>query len=178
MDKLGLHIACLLMAYMTILPSVAALDVECSLSLSGVSCRENNTTQKILIGVGVALSILVVVGVLTCCCCGCCACCKSEPTRPTVVTTVACSQQMAAYPQAQGYQPLPLQCHPGQLAVPRAPYSNNYPMAYPNFGQPPTYQEAASLSQPQYHPAVQPFHTPAPIPGDNPSFVDPMKPYN
>ncbi|XP_048462669.1 protein shisa-5-like [Rhincodon typus] len=152
---------------------VAALDIQCSLSFSGASCRENNTTQKILIGVGVALSILVVVGVLTCCCCGCSACCKSGPSHPAVVTTVACSQQMAAYPQVQGYQPLPPQCYPGQLAVPTVPYSNNYPMAYPNLGLPPAHQEAASLNQPQCHPA-----TPAPIPGVNPSFMDPVKPQN
>ncbi|XP_043563854.1 protein shisa-5-like [Chiloscyllium plagiosum] len=175
MEKLGLHIACLVMVYVTVLPSVAAIDIECSLGFTGVSCRENNTTQKILIGVGVALSILVVVGVMTCCCCGCCACCRSEPPRSTVVTTVACSQQMAAYPQVQGYRPLPLQYHPGQSAVPTVPYSNNHPVAYPNYGQPPAYQEVSTMSQPQTYPATQSFHVP--IPGDNPSFMDPVEPH-
>ncbi|XP_038668571.1 protein shisa-5-like [Scyliorhinus canicula] len=169
MQKLGF--AYLLVVGMAILPSLAALDIECSLGFSGVSCRQNNTTQKILIGVGVALSVVVVVSVLACCCCGCC---RSSPQQPTVVTAVTCSQQMPVYPPGQGYHPLPLQLSPAQLAMPAAPYSNQYPVAYPNYCQPPTYQEASSMRQPQYYPATQPYYTPAATPADNLAFVDPQ----
>ncbi|XP_078065867.1 uncharacterized protein LOC144491633 isoform X2 [Mustelus asterias] len=170
MEKLGF--AGLLVVCLAILPS-AALDIECNLDFSGVSCRQNNTTQKILIGVGVVLVIIAVVGVLSCCCCGCCACCRSEPPRPAVVTAVTCSQQMPAYPTGQGYQPVPFQVPPAQLAMPTAPYSNPYPMAYPNYCQPPPYHEAATMGQPYGYPAAQPIYTPAANSGDNPAFVDP-----
>ncbi|GCB79041.1 hypothetical protein scyTo_0020741 [Scyliorhinus torazame] len=149
----------------------AALDIECSLDFSGISCRRNNTTQKILIGVGVALSVVVVVGVLSCCCCGCC---RSSQQQPTVVTAVTCAQQMPVYPPGRGYQPVPLQLSPAQLAMPTAPYSNHYPAAYPNYCQPPTYQEAASMGQPQYYPATQPYYNLGANTVDNPAFVDPQ----
>ncbi|XP_041048133.1 protein shisa-5-like [Carcharodon carcharias] len=170
MEKFG--IACLLVVCTTILPAVAALNIECDFGLSGVSCRENNTTQKILIGVGVVLLAIAVVGILSCCCCGCGACCRSEPRNPAVVTAVTCSQQVPAYLPGQGYQPVPLQLSPAQLVMPTAPYPKQHPVAYPNYCPPPTYQEAASMGQPQRYPATQPFCTPVANTGDNPAFVD------
>ncbi|XP_067854743.1 protein shisa-5-like [Heptranchias perlo] len=184
MEKLGLRIARLVVVCVAILPVVSAYDIECSLGFSGVSCRENNTTQKILIGVGVVVFIIVVGAILSCCCCGCCACCRSEPPRPTVVTTsattmmpVSCPQQMPAYPAYQGYQPVPLQLSSAQLAMATAPYPNQYAMAHPNHGQPPSYHDIASSGQPLHRPAQQPLCTSVAIPGDNPAFVDPVKPY-
>uniref|UniRef100_UPI00398EBDF6 protein shisa-5-like n=1 Tax=Pristiophorus japonicus TaxID=55135 RepID=UPI00398EBDF6 len=183
MEKMDLSIVCLLVS-LAILPSVAAYGVECDFGLSGVSCRENNTTQKILIGVGVVLSIIVVGAILSCCCCGCCACCRSEPQHPTVVASSATTimpaaypQQMPAYPMCQGYQPVPLQISAAQLAMPTAPYSNQYALAYTNQGHPPTYQEASSIGQPLYHPAEQSLYPSAANHGDNPAFVDSVKPY-
>ncbi|XP_059800037.1 protein shisa-5-like [Hypanus sabinus] len=148
----------------------SALDVECSFGFTGVSCRESNTTQKILIGVGAVLAAGVVIAILTCCCCGCCACCRSEPRHSTVMSTSATTvvpinyaQPIQTYPVCQGYQPVPVHPFPAQPPMGPAPCSQSYAMEPQCHGQPPSYQEAASAEQPlypaaghsSYHPAVK-----------------------
>ncbi|XP_072136422.1 uncharacterized protein [Mobula birostris] len=172
---------CLLIVCMVIQSS--ALDIECSFDFTGVSCRENNTTQKILIGVGVVLAAGVVIGILTCCCCGCCACCRSEPRHPTVMSTAATTvvpinyaQPIQTYPVHQGYEPVPVQLSPAQMPMAPAPYSHPYAMAQQNQGKPPSYQEAASAEQPLYPAGGHSSYLPAVKCNDNPAFVDVAQP--
>lgn len=160
-----------------------ALDIECSFGYTGVNCRESNTTQKILIGVGAVLAAGVVIAILTCCCCGCCACCRSEPYRPTVMNTSATtvvpinySQPIQTYPVCQGYQPVPLQLSPAQLPVSPAPYGQPYAMVPQHQGQPPSYHEAACAQQPLYPADGHSSYHPAVKCNDNPVFVDVVQP--
>ncbi|XP_051874006.1 protein shisa-5-like isoform X2 [Pristis pectinata] len=148
-------------------------------------CLPGNSVfcQKILIGVGVVLSVIVVGAVLSCCCCGCCACCRSEPRHSTVLNTSATTvvpvnyaQPIQTYPVCQGYQPVPAHLPPGHLPMTAAPYSNPYTPANQNQGQPPSYQEAASAEQPLCHTMGHPSYISARTANDNPTFVDVVQP--
>ncbi|XP_070793126.1 protein shisa-5 [Pituophis catenifer annectens] len=121
------------------------------------------------IAIGISIFVVFVVGIILCFTCSCCCLYKACRRRPQPVVTTATTVVQMPYPQQpgapvayaggayQGYNPLPVQPHPG---MPPAPYPTQYPPPYPTQPiRPPPYQEtvpagaSAPSAQPPYNPA-------------------------